>query len=121
MVNRIWWHFAALPGALDWAWTAVRPLVGSKEMHAARAWIREAVARPALVPPGRVTWRGAGLDAAALPGFAAMMKARFHGKLTNIAALTALGLRLDAPALGRRGSRPRRLPRPRPRRRPRRG
>lgn len=97
MVNLIWRHFAALPGVLEWAWSAVRPLVGSREMAAARVRIASAVTLPALAPPGVAAWQDAGIDAGALPGFAAMTAAYVRGNITNIVALTALRLRLDEP------------------------
>ena len=79
VVNLIWRHFAALPGVLAWAWSAVRPLVGSREMAAARTRIARAVVLPAFVPPGRAAWQEAGVDAAALPGVAATIDAYVRG------------------------------------------
>ena len=97
VVNLIWRHFAALPGVLAWAWPAVRPLVGSREMAAARTRIARAVVLPVFVPPSKAEWQKAGVDAAALPGVAATIDAYVRGNTTNIVALTALRLRLDEP------------------------
>ncbi|WP_298106137.1 hypothetical protein [Bradyrhizobium sp.] len=97
MVNLIWRHFAALPGVLDWAWTAVRPLVGSDKMAAARARVTAAVAVPAIAPLAPTAWAAAGLDETGLCALRTMMTAYVRGNVTNIIALTALRLRLDAP------------------------
>ncbi|MDE2580164.1 MAG: hypothetical protein KGL52_00870 [Rhodospirillales bacterium] len=97
MINLIWRHFAALPGLLDWAWTAVRPLVGSEEMQAARARVVEAVVLPPIPRLAPAALAGAGLDAAGLGALCAMMAVYVRGNLTNMVALTALRLRLDAP------------------------
>ncbi len=97
MVNLIWRHFAALPGVLEWAWAAVRPLVGSEEMQAARARVAREVALPAIHPLAPVALAEAGLDAAGRDALRAMMVAYVRGNLTNMVALTALRLRLDAP------------------------
>lgn len=97
VVNLIWRHFAALPGVLDWAWTAVRPLVGSRQMQLARTRIGETVVLPQLPPPGPASWREAGLDATGIADLAAMIGAYVRGNMTNMVALTALRLRLDDP------------------------
>ena len=97
MVNLIWRHFATLPGVLDWAWTALRPLVGSEEMQAARARVAAAVALPSIPRLAPEALAEAGLDAAGLDALRAMMAAYVRGNLTNMVALTALRPRLDAP------------------------
>lgn len=99
MINLIWRHVASLPGVLEWAWTAVRPLVASEQMAAARQRIAHSAALPALTPRLRADWAAAGVDDAALPDLAKMMAAYVRGNLTNIVALTALRMRLDNPAL----------------------
>ncbi|MDE1933571.1 hypothetical protein [Bradyrhizobium sp.] len=97
VVNLIWRHFASLPGVLAWAWTAVRPLVGSMEMETARARIARGVALPAIARPAQACWAKAGIDAAMLPELRRVMAAYVRGNLTNMVALTALRMRLDAP------------------------
>ncbi len=98
MVNLIWRHFAALPGVLEWAWTTARPLVASGPMAAARARVAAAVALPAITKPTDEALARAGLDdAAALAALRAMIAAYVRGNVTNVIALTALRLRLDAP------------------------
>lgn len=98
MVNLIWRHFASLPGVLPWAWAAVRPVVGSVEMAAARARLETAVERPALMPRTSAQWRQVGVADTELADFHAMMAAYVRGNVTNIIGLTALRLRLDRPA-----------------------
>lgn len=97
VVNLIWRHFASLPGVLAWAWTAVRPLVGSMEMEVARARVARAVALPAMAQPAQAAWAKAGIDAGTLPELHRMIAAYVRGNLTNMVALTALRMRLDAP------------------------
>jgi hypothetical protein len=97
MVNLIWRHFATFPGVLDWAWSAVRPLVRSRELRAARERIKSAVLLPKLATIGAETWRQAdfGIDPTRIAAIAA---AYIHGNLTNIVALTALRLWMDDPS-----------------------
>ncbi len=97
MVNLIWRHFASQPGVLPWAWAAVRPLVGSVEMVAARARLEAAVELPALTPRTSAQWRQAGVAETTLANVHATMAAYVRGNLTNIIALTALRLGLDRP------------------------
>lgn len=99
MVNLIWRHFASLPGVLQWAWAAARPLVGSREMEAARAQVIAGIDLPAILPPVPAEWSRAGVDAPALDVLKAMMGAYVRGNVTNIIALTALRIRLDSPHL----------------------
>lgn len=97
VVNLIWRHFAALPGVLDWAWTTLRPLIGSQQTAAARSRLAAAVALPVLSVPGVDGWQRAGIDAAALAPVGAIIDGYIRGNLTNLLALTALRLRLDHP------------------------
>ncbi len=97
VVNLIWRHFAALPGVLEWAWAALRPLVGSQEMAAARSRVTGAVALPALDRPAPGAWLQAGVDGAGLAQIRTIVSAYIRGNLTNLVALTALRLRLDQP------------------------
>lgn len=99
MVNLIWRHFASLPGVLAWAWTAVRPLVGSEQMQAARARVAREVALPAIARPAPEAWVRSGIDAVALDTLRMLILAYVRGNVTNIVALTALRMRLDAPDL----------------------
>lgn len=95
LVNLIWRHFATLPGVLDWAWNAVRPLVASEQMIAARQRLMENIHFPTLNPLTIDAWHKIGLSDADLNDFSELIKNYVRGNCTNLIALTALRLRLD--------------------------
>ncbi len=97
VVNLIWRHFASLPGVLEWAWEAVRPLIGSEEIAAARQRLEAAVEIPAVTARTGANWEEAGVPAAELADIRAVVTGYIRGNLTNLIALTALRLRLDRP------------------------
>ena len=95
LVNLIWRHFAALPGVLDWAWDAARPLVASEQMVAARQRVMANIALPTLNPLTIDAWRAMGLSDADLNDFRDLIANYVRGNCTNLIALTALRLKLD--------------------------
>lgn len=97
MINSIWRQFASMPGALEWAWTAVRPLVASAELERARSRIADAVILPPLKHRTQADWALAGVDATSFPRVRAILASYLRANLTNVVALTALRLRLEAP------------------------
>ncbi len=115
LVNLIWRHFAALPGVLDWAWDAARPLVASEQMVAARQRVMANIALPTLNPLTIDAWRAMGLSDADLNDFRDLIANDVRGNCTNLIALTALRLKLDG-AVGATPvfvpAEPPRLPRP---------
>ncbi|MFC0385164.1 hypothetical protein [Muricoccus vinaceus] len=94
LVNLIWRHLAALPGVLPPVWSAVRPLVASAAMDAARGRLAAAIPLPA---GGTADWRSAGCSEADLERIRAILGAYTRGNLTNLLALTALRMRLTKP------------------------
>jgi hypothetical protein len=97
VVNLIWRHFAALPGVLPWAWTGVRPLIGSAALDAARGRVASELRLPEIAPPGSAAWLRAGVSDQDLRRIEAINAAYIRGNLTNALALTALRLRLQHP------------------------
>lgn len=97
VVNLIWRHFAAFPGVLPFAWGAVRPLIGSATLDAARGRVAASVKLPGIASPGMVEWRRAEVMEADLQRIRTMNAAYIRGNLTNILALTALRLSLEHP------------------------
>lgn len=97
VTNLIWRHFAALPGALPFAWGAVRPLIGSATLDAARRQVAENIKLPGIAAPGIAAWRRAGVTEQDLERIRAMNATYIRGNLTNVLALTALRLRLEQP------------------------
>lgn len=95
LVNLIWRHFAALPGVLDWAWGAVRPIVASEQMVTARQRLMANIALPALSPLTLSAWRAMGLSQSDLNDFGDLIANYVRGNCTNLIALTALRLRLE--------------------------
>jgi hypothetical protein len=104
LVNLIWRHFAALPGALPWAWGAVRPAAQAGLVVAAAERVTDALA-PAPAPPiERDQLAAVGVhDKAAyggLPAICRVLEAYNRGNACNLVALTALlqGLEAGFPA-----------------------
>ena len=102
VVNLIWRHFAALPGVIDWAWPAVRPIIASQQMIAARQRLMESIDLPLLEPVTLDAWRTIGLSDTDLADFRELITNYVRGNCTNLIALTALRLRLE----GAEGSSP---------------
>ena len=94
LVNLIWRHFAALSGVLPSVWSAVRPLVASAAMDAARGRLATAIPLPV---GGAANWLSAGCGEANLTRIRAILGAYTRWNLTNLLALTALRMRLTEP------------------------
>src|SRR3546814_185163 len=52
VVNLIWRHFATIPGGLEWAWTAARPIYAGGHAQAAARRLYERLDPPLPLPPG---------------------------------------------------------------------
>jgi hypothetical protein len=90
-VNLIWRHAAALPGVLDWLWAQAGPALASGAVAGARDRIAGGLAVPALAP------------IAAPDDAVALVETYNRGNLSNLAALTAVRLRLAGTAAGTPG------------------
>lgn len=104
LVNLIWRHLAALPGALPWAWGAVRPLAQAGLVAEAAERVRGGLQCPAAPPMTREALAAVGVHGdspfGGLPAIRAVIGAYNRGNSNNLVALTALLLALDGPARG---------------------
>jgi hypothetical protein len=102
LVNLIWRHFAALPGALPWAWSAVRPAAQAGLVGAAAARVVESLPVPAMPPLERGQLAAVGVHEQAayggLPAIRRVIDAYDRGNAFNLIALTALLGSLEAPS-----------------------
>lgn len=98
VVNLIWRHLATIPGALPWAWGAVRPAYADGRLAAAAAGLEATLALPrvAALPPAVLG--AAGLDAAARGAVGSVLAAYAWTNPLALVALSALALRLEGGA-----------------------
>ena len=95
VVNLIWRHLAVFPGALAWAWSAVRPVYIDGSAAAVAGAFRRELRLPPLPHVPRDILRAAGIDAAAERGIDAVLASYDRSNTTNLIALSALLRRLD--------------------------
>ena len=101
VVNLIWRRLAFFPGALEWAWDAVRPLYAGGGADAAAAEIRARTPLPDLPPWPREMLPAMGLDDAGTEAILRVLASYDRGNRLNLAALGALLPALEgAPAGG---------------------
>ena len=100
LVNLIWRHFAALPGALPWAWGAVRPAAQAGLVTAAAGRVTAGLPAPAAPPIERSQLAAVGVHEQAafggLPAICRVIDAYNRGNASNLVALTALLRGLEA-------------------------
>lgn len=86
VVNLIWRNLATMPGALQWTWSAVRPLyIGPAARHAEA--IRSALDLPKVPPLSADALSAAGIDRPALKDICTILDSYHH---TNALALVVL-------------------------------
>ena len=102
LVNLIWRHLAALPGALPWSWGAVRPLARAGLIAAAAERVRDRLELPAVPPMTLEALAAVGVHGQSahggLPTIRRILDAYNRGNANNLVALTALLLALDGGA-----------------------
>ena len=91
VVNLIWRNLATIPGALPWAWSAVRPLYAGPAAAHAEA-VRGALQLPAVPAISRDALAVAGIDTTALSGIRTILDGYYH---TNALALVVLSALLE--------------------------
>ena len=99
VVNLIWRRLAHFPGALEWAWGAVRPLYAGGAADAAAAAIQARTPLPDLPPWPREMLPAMGLGEAESAAILHILASYDRGNRLNLAALGALLQALEgAPA-----------------------
>ena len=94
MVALIYRHLATIPGALEWSWALLEPVLraGLLQQEAWRLAAAAQVPRPVAIP--RVALRAAGLGAADERAIAAVLDAYNRANPVNIMAVRCLALHL---------------------------
>jgi len=101
VVNLIWRHLAIFPGALLWAWGALRPLYVDGSVTAEALALHGDLDLPALPPLPAEVLAAAGLAAADLGSIRNVLSAYDRTNAMALVALSALLVSLDtAPAEG---------------------
>ncbi|MDO9058628.1 MAG: hypothetical protein Q7U92_06350, partial [Bradyrhizobium sp.] len=89
VVNLIWRHLATMPGALSWAWSALRPLyLGPAVAHAES--IRGSLKLPDMSGISKDALRAAGIDQAALTDIRNVLDSYHHTNALALGVLSAL-------------------------------
>jgi len=94
MVALIFRHLATIPGALEWSWSLIEPVMcdGSLQRRAWQLASAAIVARQPAIP--RAALRACGIDAADERAIAAVLDAYNHANPVNIMVLRCLALHL---------------------------
>ncbi|MGE0518207.1 MAG: hypothetical protein AB7N53_12890 [Candidatus Binatia bacterium] len=100
MVNLIFRHLAASPGALEWTWGTLRPLYAAGVAQGAAERVLGALVLPALPRLPLLALTAVGVDTAAARGLARVLDSYTRANAINLVALTALrlGFRPQRPA-----------------------
>lgn len=108
VVNLIWRHIATIPGALPWAWSAVRPLYVEGVIEAEAERFRERMRLLDLPRVPSEVLASVGIDVAALAGVKTVLATYDRSNTMNLLALSALLASLDSDAalVGQVGSGP---------------
>jgi len=100
VVNLVWRRFATTPGALPFAWTAVRPIYASGRVAAEGRAFRRAMQPPALPLLPKAALAAAGVDALGLASIRAILQSYDRTNAMNLIGLGALRVRLEGAAAG---------------------
>ena len=98
VVNLIWRNLATMPGALQWTWSAVRPLyLGPAAAHAEA--VRSTLALPEVSQLSRDAMTEAGITDAALAEIRTILDGYYHTNALALVILSALLQRYDPVAV----------------------
>ena len=108
-VNLFFRHLATIPGALEWAWPALRPGYRSGALSAVGEAVRASAGLSALAPIPVLALRAAGVDATAQRTLTGIFDSYNNGNCMTVVSLGGLQRLLDAPpgarrAVGAKGS-----------------
>ena len=95
VVNLIWRHLAVMPGALPWAWEALKPLYASGAVAAQAAALRAGLKVPVLAGLSAPALGAAGLVMDDLSRIAMILNSYERSNAMNLVALGALLARLE--------------------------
>lgn len=98
VVNLIWRHLAVFPGALDWAWQALKPAYESGAVVAHAGALRDGLAVPLLPGLSGTALHAAGLSGGDLARIEMIQSAYERSNAMNMVALCAVAARLDGAA-----------------------
>lgn len=93
MVALIYRHLATIPGALEWSWALLEPLLRSGALQR-QAWALAAQARVDAVPPAPAALQAAGLGAEDRRAIGVVLAAYNRANPVNILALRCIALHL---------------------------
>lgn len=96
VVNLVWRNLATLPGALQWAWSTVRPLYLGGAAGNAQA-VRRTLPLPKLPPISADALSAAGLNSSELAKIRTILDSYFHTNALALVVLSAL-LERDEPS-----------------------
>lgn len=99
IVNQIYRRIAATPGALEWAWGSVRPMVVSDDLENEAEDLVRAIDFPAAAEIAPEVLLSAGIDAEGLSTICRVLDTYNRSNPMNVIAVRALKLALDAERL----------------------
>jgi len=99
-VNLVWRHLATMPGALEWCWHAVSPVIYSGELLQTTESYRQNLRTPRLPSFPSCVLESAGLSSADLERIRSMLRGYLVSCSMNILSLNAVLLVLDGRASG---------------------
>jgi len=98
VVNLIWRHLAIFPGALPWAWAAVRPVYASGLAQTEAEALKTSLKLPELPKVPKAAFLAAGVPAGEWPVVRGVIAAYDHTNPMALLTLSALGQRMAGEA-----------------------
>ncbi len=95
VVNLVWRHLAAVPGALPWAWATVKPVYASGRVSIEARRIKSGLAMPENPGWPRSLLQCVGIDDAGEASIRRILASYDRANAMNLAALSALLRRID--------------------------
>ena len=102
VVNLIWRHIAVQPGALGWAWAALKPLYASGTIDSEADALRNELTLPVLPAMSRPVLHCAGLTDSDIARIMMVLQSYERSNAMNMVALSALLARIEGTAAASR-------------------